>query len=60
MARQRKRPSPFLSQARSFWRLAKKAQIAGNRQQHDFYAYQAQMAYSRYQKTKALVVAIRG
>jgi hypothetical protein len=52
MKRPYKRPPIFLSQARAFWRLSRKAQIAGNRQQQDWYAYQAQMAYNRYLKGK--------
>lgn len=50
--RRHKRPSPFLSRARSFWRLARKAQQMGNKQQQDWYAYQAQKAYSKYKESQ--------
>lgn len=49
---QRKRPNIFLSRARAYWRLARKAQIAGNKHQQDWYNNQAQMAYGKYQRSK--------
>jgi hypothetical protein len=49
--RQRKRPNPFLSRARSYWRLSKKKRNEGDQRSSDWYAWQAQVAYNKYQET---------
>jgi HEPN domain-containing protein len=46
----RKRPHPFLSRARAFWRVARKKQRNG--ESGDWYAFQAQQAYNQYLKSK--------
>ncbi len=45
-----RRPNIFLSRARAYWRLARKAQKEGNKHLYDWYSYQAQIAYTRYHK----------
>jgi hypothetical protein len=46
----RKRPHPFLSRARAFWRVAAKKRKEGDYRSADWYAYQAQMAHTQWFK----------
>lgn len=53
MKRQRKRPSPFVSRARAFFRVARKKQIAGDYRGMEWYQYQAEMALKQERDRKA-------
>jgi hypothetical protein len=48
----RKRPNPYLSRARAFWRVARKKQREANHISADWYALQAQQAYNQYLRIK--------
>jgi hypothetical protein len=52
--RARKRPDPFLSRARAFFRVARKKLIEGDRRGYDWYQYQAEMALRQSRKLRGL------